>query len=124
MFFKIGFQALFLLFILVALKFCINNELTAPQLIFFGFISFAFFILISVLRMRKNLFDQTVQSELMTETIVEPVINNQMTAQSQSGETIEPPPPYAVAVKLPEKQTALYLGEESPPPSYEKISII
>lgn len=126
---KIAFQALFLLFILVSLGICSNNQLNGLSMLVFGITCFVFFIItttISIKRMRKNLFfDQRIQNETFTETIIEPAINNQMATHSVSCETIEPPPPYALAIKLPEKKsTSHYKAQESPPPSYEKISIV
>lgn len=118
---KFAFEALFLLFVLVALKFCINNELTVAQLVCFGFMSIIFFMLtttISILRMRKNrLYDQGEPNDNLAETITEPAIPNQMTMQTYH---TEPPPPYAVAINFPEKQSAApYKIHESPPPSYD-----
>lgn len=120
---KIGFEALFLLFALVALKFCYNNELTAPQLIVFSILSIMFFVLtttISILRMRKNrMFRQRIQHEHFSNPTVQA-----MPAQVHIVDNIEPPPPYAIAVHLPEKQSTPYKLRETPPPSYEKINDI
>lgn len=125
---KIGFQALFLLFILVSLGICSNSQLNGLSMLVFAITCVVFFIItttISIKRMRKNLlFEQRIRNEAFTETIVEPATNNQSTVHSVSCETIEPPPPYALAIKLPEKQSAHYKPQESPPPSYEKISIV
>lgn len=125
---KIAFQALFLLFILVSLGICSNNQLNGLSILVFGITCFVFFIItttISIKRMRRNVFfEQHSQNETFS-TIIVPANNNQMTTHSVSCETIEPPPPYALAINLPEKKsTSHYKAQESPPPSYEKISIV
>jgi hypothetical protein len=104
---------------LVLLKLYFDNEMTGVQLLSFGSISIAFLICtttISILRMRKNRLNLSRRNEVFTETIIEPM-GQQITIQLQSCGSLEPPPPYNVAINLPEKQS-------SPPPSYEKIHII
>lgn len=53
------------------------------------------------------------------EVVLNPTRNNQ--EATHDIESLEPPPPYAVAVKLADKA---FIPQESPPPSYEKINII
>jgi hypothetical protein len=125
---KVFCHALFLLFLLVSLHFCYSHEVNIYQLIIFILMSFIFFMItmfIVILRLKRNeFFEHNVQIENLTATIVEPAMNIQMSTPSHSNVTVEPPPPYAVAVNLPEKQSAVYQAQESPPPSYEKINMI
>lgn len=123
---KIGFQALFLIFIIVSIGLSAGPA-GIVGVFFFGIACTMFFIFITRLSIKRlkarHFYTQRVQNETFTEPITEPMINNQLMVQSVSCETIEPPPPYALAIKLPEKQST-YKSRESPPPSYEKISIV
>ena len=109
---------------LLTLKLYYDNDLTGLQLLTFGSTSImllAFSITITFLRMRRNrlMQIQRVQHENF-EPVIQPVINNRIREQSIE-ECVDPPPPYAVAVRLPEKHATI---DCSPPPSYEKINII
>ena len=66
---------------------------------------------------RKN--RSTINMQTQNEVVTGPLVNNQVIAPPI--EISEPPPPYAVAIKISEKPHIHY---ESPPPSYEKINII
>lgn len=112
--------------ILVTLKLYYDNDLSGLQLLAFGLMSIVivlFTTTVSVLRMKKNrammLHNQRDHNDNYTGRAIQPH-NNQILMQS-SDEANEPPPPYAVAVAFPDKQSVAY---ESPPPSYEKINII
>jgi hypothetical protein len=110
--------------VLVTLKLYYDNDLNGFQLITFGSMSIViviFTVTISFLRSRKSqvLRNQRDVNDNFTELMIEPMMSNQIIVQSID-ESVEPPPPYAVALSFPEKQSVY----ESPPPSYEKINII
>lgn len=111
--------------ILLTIKFYYDNYMTGLELLTFGSMSIALLIFSStivILRMRKKrlTLSQRIQQELFAEPVIEPTINNQMTTVTLD-EPIDLPPPYAVAIRLPEKQSTI---DCSPPPSYEKINMI
>ncbi|CRK93978.1 CLUMA_CG007504, isoform A [Clunio marinus] len=111
--------------ILLALKLYYDNELTTLQLVTFCSMSILFMVfttIISLLRIGRN---RLTRSENFHEQIIEPstMASNQITTQSNNCDTIELPPPYHVALTLPDKNSS-FKCEESPPPSYDKINII
>ena len=126
----IGAICIILAITLVILKLYYDNELSGWQLLYFISVSILFLLsttLISILRMRKR----PRQTDNFTENVLNGVttMNNQVTLQSHIiGPEIEidPPPPYAVAIKIPDKQFSHGYNSHSstPPPSYEKINII
>lgn len=102
---------------LLALKLFYDNEIKVLHLILLGgalIVLLTLSILISTIRLRR------AQNVTFTTTIMEPAEINQTTTQSILNE-LDEPPPYAIAVRLPEKHFNLH---ESPPPPYEKINII
>jgi hypothetical protein len=111
--------------ILVTLKLYYDNDLSGLQMLAFGLMAIVivlFTMTISVLRMKKNraVLNLRDHNDNFTELVIQPH-NNQILLQSIDEVNEPPPPPYAVAVAYPEKQSTIY---ESPPPSYEKINII
>lgn len=100
---------------LLALKLYYDNDIKVLHLLWFGgtlIVLLILSIIVSTIRMRRS------RNESFTTTIIEPAEVNHATTHSTSYEIDELPPPYAIAVRLPEKVL------ESPPPSYEKINII
>lgn len=136
---------------LLTLKLYYDNNLTGLQLLTFGstsviLLTFAIITSITYCRIRRNRLTRLphVYQELFTEPVILPVNNNQMTRMQHVrqelftdpviqpvhsdqmtteliDECADPPPPYAVAVRLPETHPTI---DCSPPPSYEKINII
>lgn len=114
--------------ILLTVKLYFDNELNGLQLVTFGSMSLVllvFTMTITILRMRKkrSMLHLRVENEVSFQPIIdEPVVLNQSTTQSLAeDDSNDLPPPYAVAVRLPEKQSII---DCSPPPSYEKIHMI
>jgi hypothetical protein len=110
--------------VLVTLKLYYDNDLSGLQMLAFGLMAVVivlFTMTVSVLRMKKNraVLNLRDHNDNFAELVIQPH-NNQIVLQSID-EVNEPPPPYALAISFPEKQSAVY---ESPPPSYEKINII
>lgn len=111
--------------ILLTIKFYYDNYMTGLELLTFGSMSIALLIFsttIAIMRMRKKriTLSQQFHHEQFTEPVIEPINNNQMTTLTLNA-PVDLPPPYAVAIRLPEKQSTI---DCSPPPSYEKINII
>lgn len=80
---------------------------------------------IVILRLRSNHLNlQVVRTESFSETIVEAVINNQVSTPLHNIDLDETPPPYIIAVNLPETKSKAQKQFEAPPPSYEKIHIV
>lgn len=111
--------------ILLTIKFYYDNYMTGLELLTFGSMSIALLIFSStivILRMRKRrlTMSQQFHHEHFAEPVIEPTINNQLTTLTID-EPVDLPPPYAVAIRLPEKQSTF---DCSPPPSYDKINMI
>lgn len=111
--------------ILLTLKLYYDNDLNSLQLLSFWSISIVLLMyttIISILRMRKSrsLMNQPGLENFLDR--VEPTTTNQVSTQ-HADDSMELPPPYAVAIMLPEKA---FKPQESPPPSYasaEKLTI-
>lgn len=115
----------------LVLKLYFDNEVTGLHVLSFGSICIAFLMCtttISILRMRKTQYTlrQRLQNDIFTGTAVDSLNHNQIIMQSHCDVSTEPPPPYNVAINLPDKQSTLQINKQSltPPPSYEKINII
>lgn len=111
-FLKNGLKALFLLTTQLAFAHYIHYELTYFHIALFVLLS-VFFFLGSITFSAIEIHQRHRNSSTA----------NPITLRSPSSDTIEPPPPYAVAIHLPEKVSS-YKVRESPPPSYEKINEI
>jgi hypothetical protein len=102
---------------LVLLKLYFESYMTGFQVVSLILISIVFLILttlISLLQSRRKRLSQ-LQTTLNSH-------NGQTAALVQTTELLDSPPPYALALSLPEKQSEIEIS--SPPPSYEKINII
>lgn len=118
---------------LVLLKLYFEEYMTGFQvlsLILMSFVLLVLTILLSLLRSRRK---RPLSSQLHPQSLVESqaqtTINSngqQQTVIVQAPATCEPPPPYALALTLPEKQSDIKIQTTltTPPPSYEKINII
>lgn len=99
-----------------------KNALNVVHILTFGTISIMlliFTIIRTIVRNRWMRYERG-QPEHSNNRANQTVINHPMATQSIE-ECLDPPPPYAVAVKLPENHIII---DCSPPPSYEKINVI
>jgi hypothetical protein len=106
---------------LVVLKLYYDKSLTGLQFLFFASVSLVFLICTTfscLIKMRKThlMLRQRIQNEIFTETVIEPI-------RLQTYDDDGSPPPYNVAINLPEKPR-INQHSSTPPPSYEKINII